>query len=155
PVRYQLARFCEWDEEKPDENHYHLTPRSLAKAKEQGLKVEHLLALLAKHADAGIPPVLVKSLKRWEVNGTEARAETQVVLKVSSPNVLEELRKSKASRFLGEPLGPTSIVIKAGAQSKVMAALAELGLLAEDNTDTSLRANEESEAISSQRRSKS
>jgi hypothetical protein len=133
-VRYQLSRFCDWDEEKPDGYHYHLTPQSLLKAREQGLKVEHLLTLLAKHADAGVPPVLVKALKRWELNGTEAKAETQVILKVSRPEVLEELRKSKAARFLSEPLGPTTIVIKAGAQPKVMAALAELGLLAEDNT---------------------
>jgi hypothetical protein len=133
-ARYQLARFCEWDEEKNDEIRYHITPGSLARAKEQGLKTEHLMVLLSKHAVAGIPPVLVKALKRWEVNGTEARAETQVVLRVSRPEVLKELRKSKAARFLGEPLGPTTVIIKAGAQSRVMAALAELGLLAEDTT---------------------
>jgi hypothetical protein len=133
-ARYQLARFCEWGEEKSDDYNYHLTPSSLNKAKEQGLKVEHLLVLLSKYAGAGIPPVLVKALKRWEVNGPEARAETQVVLRVSRPEVLEELRRSKAARFLGEPLGPTSIIIKAGAQDKVMAALAEIGLLAEDDS---------------------
>ncbi len=133
-VRYQLARFCEWDDEKPDAYRYHVTPRSLSKAQEQGLKVEHLLSLLARHTDAGVPPVLLKALKRWDQNGTEARAESQVILKVSKPEVLEELRKSKAARFLGEPLGPTSVVIKAGAQAKVMAALAELGLMAEDAT---------------------
>ena len=132
-VRYQLARFCEWDDEKPNEYRYHITPQSLSKAKEQGLKVEHLLPLLAKHS-GGIPPVLIKALKRWEVNGTEARAETQVILRVSRPEVLEELRKSKAARFLGEVLSPTAVVIKAGAQSKVMAALTELGFLAEDLT---------------------
>ena len=134
-VRYQLARFCEWDEEKPDEYKYKITPRSLIKAKEQGLKVEQLLVLLAKHSDAGIPPVLVKALKRWEVNGTEARAETQIVLKVSRPEVLEELRKSKAARFLGEPLGPTTVTVKSGAIQKVMDAMTELGLLAEDLTE--------------------
>ena len=139
-VRYQVARFCEWDEEKTDEYKYRITPQSLTKAKEQGLKVEQLLVLLAKHSDAGIPPVLVKALKRWEVNGTEARAETQVVLKVSRPEVLEELRKSKAARFLGEPLGPTTVTVKSGAIQKVMDAMTELGLLAEDNTDMSLRA---------------
>ena len=134
-VRYQVARFCEWDEEKTNEYKYRITPHSLTKAKEQGLKVEQLLVLLAKHSDAGIPPVLVKALKRWEVNGTEARAETQIVLKVSRPEVLEELRKSKAARFLGEPLGPTTVTVKSGAIQKVMDAMTELGLLAEDNTD--------------------
>src|SRR6266545_6022691 len=128
-VRYQLSRFCEWDEEKADEYRYHVTPRSLSKAKEQGLKVEHLLALLAKHTDAGIPPVFIKALKRWEVNGTEARVEPQVVLRVSRPEVLEEMRKSKAAKYLGEILGPTTVVIKSGAIQKVMEALTELGLL--------------------------
>ncbi len=136
-VRYQLARFCEWDDEKQDTYRYHITPQSLSAAQAQGLRVEHLLTLLARHADAGVPPVLLKALKRWDQNGTEARAESQVILKVSKPEVLEELRKSKAARFLGEPLGPTSVVIKAGAQAKVMAALAEMGLMAEDATEQS------------------
>jgi hypothetical protein len=133
-VRYQVARFCEWDTAREDEYRYIVTPSSLKKAVEQGLKVEHLLALLAKYTSAGIPPVLVKALKRWEANGTEARVQTQVVLRVSRPEVLDELRKSKAARFLGEMLGPTTVVIKEGAQSKVLAALAELGLLAENET---------------------
>jgi hypothetical protein len=133
-VRYQVARFCEWDDAREDEYRYIITPSSLKKAAEQGLKVEHLLVLLAKYTSGGIPPVLVKALKRWEATGTEARVQTQVVLRVSRPEVLEELRKSKAARFLGEMLGPTTVVIKDGAQSKVLAALAELGLLAEDET---------------------
>ena len=133
-ARYQIARFCEWEDEKPEEYPYRITASSLTNAGAQGLKVEHLLALLAKYSEAGIPPQLVKTLKRWEVNGTEARVQSQVVLRVSRPEVLEELRKSKAARFLGESLGPTTVVIKDGAQSKVMAALTELGLLAEDES---------------------
>ena len=149
-VRYQVSRFCEWEDgrvakhtlaphasagvetdPKDDVYRYRLSTRSLAKAKEQGLKVEHLLALLSRHSDAGIPPSLSKALKRWEANGTEARVQTQVILKVGKPEVLEELRRSKASKFLGEVLSPTSVVIKGGAVQKVMEALAELGLLTE------------------------
>lgn len=129
-VRYQISRFCEWDESKSDEYKYHLTINSLTKAKEQGLKVEHLLPLLAKYS-GGVPPSLVKALKRWETNGTEARAETQVILRLSKPEVLEELRKSKAGKFLGEVLSPTAVIVKSGAIQKVMEALMELGLLAE------------------------
>jgi hypothetical protein len=132
-VRYQVSRFCEWEEPKKDDYIYRLTPHSLGKAKEQGLKVEHLLPLLAKHS-AGIPPSLIKALKRWEVNGVEARAESQIVLRLSKPEVLEEMRKSKAAKYLGEVLSPTAVVVKGGAIQKVMEALMELGLLAEDST---------------------
>lgn len=138
-VRYQVSRFCEWDQERPDEYHYHVTPKSLAKAKQQRLKVEQLLTLLARYSDAGIPPVLVKAIKRWEVSGVEARAETLTVLRVSRPEILGELRKSRAARFLGDSLGPTTVVIKAGAQSKVLTVLAEMGFLTDSTnnfTDT-------------------
>jgi hypothetical protein len=134
-VRYQIARFCEWDEEKTEEYRYRVTPGSLKKAGEQGLKVGQLLSLLAKNAAAEIPPSFVKALKRWELNGTEARVEVQTVLHLSRPEVLEELRKSKAGRFLGETLGPVTVVVKPGAQSKVLSALVELGLLAENIPD--------------------
>ena len=95
-----------------------------------------LLSLLAKNAASGIPPAFVRALKRWEANGTEARVETQTILRVSRPEVLEELRKSKAGRFLGETLGPVTVIVKPGAQARVLAALAELGLLAESSPDS-------------------
>jgi hypothetical protein len=77
-----------------------------------------------------VPPSLIKALKRWETNGVEARTEVQQVLRVSRPEILKALRASKAARFLGEPLGPTAVIIRGGAEAKVMAALAELGVLA-------------------------
>ncbi len=131
-VRYQIARFCEWEESKANVYPYRVSPASLERAARQGLKVEHLLSLLAKHASGGVPPVLATALKRWEVNGTEARVQRQVILTVSRPEVLEEMRKSKVGRFLGERLGPTAVIVQDGAQSKVLAALTELGLLAEE-----------------------
>jgi XPB/Ssl2-like helicase family protein len=130
-VRYQVSRFCEWEELKDDLYRYRISTNSLAKSREQGLKVEHLLALLSKHSDAGIPPTLVKALKRWEISGTEARVQTQVILKVSKPEVLEEMRRSKAGKFLGEVLSPTTVIVKSGAIQKVMDGLAELGFLTE------------------------
>src|SRR5258706_2080937 len=130
-VRYQISRFCEWREEKSDEFKYQITAQSLKHAKEQGLKAEQLLALLIKHTNNKVPPPLVKALKRWEVHGTEARAETQTVLRLSRPEVLEEMRKSNAAKDLCEMLSPTAVIVKSGALQKVLDALAELGLFAE------------------------
>ena len=130
-VRYQVSRFCEWEEPKKDDYMYRVTTRSLTHAKEQGLKAEQLLSLLVKHTNNKVPPSLVQALKRWEVNGIEARVETQIILRLSRPEVLEEIRKSRAAKFLGEVLSPTAVVVKSGAIQKVMDALVELGLLAE------------------------
>jgi len=127
-----VARFCEWDDGKQGGDfRYRVTPDSLKAAHAQGLKASQLLSLLAKHAAGPIPPAFVKALQRWEVNGTEARLERLVVLRVSRPDVMNELKNSKAGRFLSEPLGPTAAVVKPGAESKILEALAEMGLLAE------------------------
>ena len=106
----------------------------MTQAKEQGLKAEQLLSLLVKYTDGNFPPALVKALKQWDAHGTEARVEKLLVLRVNRPEILEEMRKSKASKFLGEILSPTAVIIKSGAESKVLAALAEMGLLSEIET---------------------
>lgn len=134
-ARYQISRFCEWGGEKNDEYTYSVSAQSLRRAGGQGLKAEQLLAMLVKHTNGSVPPALVKALKRWEQHGAEARVENLLVLRVSRPEVMEEMRSSKAGKFLGELLSPTAVVVKSGAIEKVMAALAELGLLAEVISD--------------------
>jgi hypothetical protein len=130
-VRYQISRFCEWDDEKGDDYLYSVSAKSLMRAGEQGLKAEQLLAMLVKHTNGVVPPAMVKALKRWEQHGAEARVESLLVLRVSRPEVMEEMRSSKAGKFLGELLSPTAVVVKSGAIEKVMEAITELGLLAE------------------------
>jgi hypothetical protein len=127
-ARYQIARFCHWEDPTPHEYRYHLTTASLEHALSQGLQIKHLITLLNKFA-APIPPNILTALKRWEQHGTEIQIAPLVVLRVRSPKTLDALRKSKAARFLGELLGPTAISIKAGAEEKVLATLLELGYL--------------------------
>ncbi len=130
-VRYQVARFCEWRNAGPEEYRYRVTAASLQRARAQGLKVNHLLTLLAKHASSEVPPAFVKAIKRWEHKGCEARLERPLVLRVRTPEILKALRRSKSGRFLAEPLGPNAVIVKAGVQPHLLAALAELGWLVE------------------------
>jgi hypothetical protein len=133
-VRYQVARFSEWEAEQGEEYLYRLTPRSLSRARMQGLKPNHLLGLLQRHAQT-VAPSLVKAIERWERAGVEARLENVLVLRLANPELLQTVRASKAGRFLGEPLGPTAVIVKPGALEKVLAILAELGYLGESEAD--------------------
>ena len=129
-VRYQVARFCDWGELRRGEYYYQLTPGSLQRAEENGLQLKQLLALLEKHA-AQVPPNLVTALERYQEQGKQARMEQVLVLRLTSPEILTALRASKAARFLGDPLGPTTVVVKPGAQEKILSALVEMGYLGE------------------------
>jgi hypothetical protein len=119
-----------WDEETDEGYGYRLTPVSLSRAQQQGLTISHLLALLHRYTEV-VPPSLVKALERWDQHGSEARLEQLVVLRLSSPELLKQVRASRAARFLGDPLGSTAVIVKPGAWEKVLRVLAEMGYLGE------------------------
>jgi hypothetical protein len=129
-ARYLIARFCAWEGEKDGEYRYRITPVSLARARQQGLTSVQLLNLLRRYAQA-LPPSLVKALERWEQRGTEAHLEQLTVLRLATPDLMQAVRASRASRHLGDLLGPTAVIIKTGAAEKVLTILAEMGYLGE------------------------
>ena len=133
-VRYQLARFCAWEGELENIYRYRIMPSSLERARQQGLTMAHLLSLLRRYAQP-VPPSLIKTLERWERKGTEARFQRLVVLRLASPDLLNTLRTSRVARFLGDPLGPTAVIVQPGAVEKVLIFLAELGHLGEVELD--------------------
>ena len=129
-ARYQIAQFCHWDQPTFHEYRYRLTPSSLTQAIDQGLKIQHLQILLARHTQ-NVPPNIIKALSRWDQRGTEARLQSVLILRLGSPELLKALRNSRAARYLGDPLGPTTVIIKPGAGEKVLEVLTEMGLLGE------------------------
>ena len=129
-ARYQVSRFCLWMAETMDDYTYRVTPASLSAAAAQGLKIAHLELLLDKYGEDP-PPSLVKALRQWDQKGGQARIHPAVVLRVETPRILQALRESPAGRFLGDPLGPTTVILNPGAEEKVSAALARLGYLAD------------------------
>lgn len=135
-ARYQTARFCTWENEKDGVYSYRITPASLERARQQGLQITHLLKLLHRYALA-VPPSLVTALERFEKYGSEARMESVMILRLRSPKMLKSLQDSRASRFLGDQLGPTVITVNPGAREQVLSILAELGYLGEGISDES------------------
>jgi hypothetical protein len=129
-ARYQLARFCSWESATSDSYAYRITAASLIRARQQSLRVSHLLTLMRRYA-LTVPPSLGRALERWEEHGSEARLERLLVLRLRSPEMLQALRTSPAARYLGDLLGPTAVIVKPGAAEKVLAVLVEMGYMGE------------------------
>ena len=127
--RYLIARFCEWEGKKRDNYAYILTPTSLAHAMEQGLKIKHLISLLQRYSNTPLPPNTLHALKRWEEHGTQISFKRAIILQVNHPEVLDALLDSSAKRFLGSPLGPTTVTVNPGALERVRATLIQMGYL--------------------------
>ena len=135
-VRYQLARFCDWEGYDPGrgEYKYRISTYGLALARKQGLRVGQLISIM-RHQAKTVPPGLIRALERWEKGENPIRISRLVVLRVKDPATLQVLRSSKAGRFLGEPIGNTAVVVKSGAREKVQAILLEMGYLADVELD--------------------
>jgi hypothetical protein len=133
-ARYQVARFAAWERYAQDSYHYRLTPASLEAARRQGLRLQHLLALLRHYAQA-LPPGLLGALERWEASGSAARLERALILRARDPQLLQALRASPLARYLGEVLGPSAVIVRPGAVEKLVDGLAEMGYLTEVDLD--------------------
>lgn len=128
-LRYQVARFTEWEGLKGTVYRYRLTARSLERGREAGLRPAHVRAVLEALA-GGIPSTLERALERWAARGTEARLERPWVLRVTDPEVLRTLRRDRAvAPLLGPALGPTAVLVEARHREALRRAAARLGLL--------------------------
>ena len=129
-MRYQIARFTTWD--PPTENNYiyRLTPSTLKSAADQGHTLAHIRKVLEAIAGKPLPLALEKSLNRWAEHGIEARLEKETLLRVRSPELLEDLMKKKStSKFISEVLNPTTAVVHGHNWGPLIAAAARLGIL--------------------------
>jgi hypothetical protein len=129
-TRYQVARFCEWHPVKAEAYLYAISPASLSRAEKQGLRVAHLLSLLKKYSEV-IPPNILAALERWEKQGVQSSVAQKTILRLGSPAVLKSLKKSKASRYILEQLGPTVVIIREGSEDKIAEVMVELGFFLE------------------------
>ena len=129
-TRYQVSRFCEWYPVKAEAYLYAISPASLSRAEKQGLRVAHLLSLLMNYAEA-IPPNILAALERWEKQGVQSSVAQKTILRLGSPAVLKSLKKSKASRYILEQIGPTVVIIREGSEDKIAEVLVELGFFLE------------------------
>lgn len=130
-VRYQAARFCTWLPPRKGNYQYQISAAGLSAARQQGLQASQLLTLLQAQVGAALPPNLPQALRRWQQHSAQAQLAPRLVLRVQSAAALKALRASRASRWLGELLGPLAITVKPGAGQQVLQALLEQGYLGE------------------------
>lgn len=133
--RYQVARFCEWLDEHDGQYRYRVTPASLERAASQGLRSMHLVTLLKRAASGQVPSTLIKALERLDKFGVQVSAGMVYILRVATPEMLVELRNSRAGKFIGEGLNPTTAEIKPGGLKDLRHTLAEMGYLGQFDLD--------------------
>ena len=130
-IRYQVSRFCEWNGRSKDGYIYNISPKSLNRSKDQGLKISHFLKLVQSSLTHSFPPKLKHALERWEQNGTQAYFSNVVLLKVSDPEAITQLQTSPVNKFIQAILNPNTAAINPNGMEQIRKTLIELGYLSE------------------------
>ncbi|MDK2979897.1 MAG: hypothetical protein PWQ55_244 [Chloroflexota bacterium] len=130
-LRYQLARFCDWEAEKKGLYGYRISPPALQEALAQGLQVNQLILLINKYARKPLPPNIPQALERWKQHELEARFEQPVLLRVRSAAILDQLMATRSGKGALTRLNETSAIVKSGSVQALKDTLLDLGILAD------------------------
>ena len=131
--RFQVARIATW--EKPGDPYiYRLTANSLQRAAEQGLQTDAIRAFLRRLSGQDtLPGSVQKLLERWQrTGGADVWMTRAIVLRTTAPDVMQAILEApELRRFVGAQLGPTAVLVLAGQERALAAALHKAGLLVE------------------------
>jgi hypothetical protein len=128
--RFQLARVADWAETCDIQYVYRLTPRSLARAREQGIRAPRVLEFLERISGQALPGSLHTALTRWAERGVEARLEPMLILKTQDAATMDALlRVQEIRRAVVDRFAPNCISIRQRDGDAVRAAIVASGLL--------------------------
>lgn len=138
PLRYHLARYCDWEDIRVDGWKLRLTPGSLRLAKRNGLKLSALCAALRRAAGPALPRTVLSAIESWDRNETEAAIYSAVLVSDPDPERISALVDSRdCAPWIVSRLNPTTLAIRTRGVDPVRRKLAELGVLAEVTLDRS------------------
>lgn len=128
--RFQLARFTDWLD-AGDPYVYALSADSIQRAGSQGIKPEHIQAFVKRQlGDKPVPAPIVQLLNNWQGGATaNATLETLIVLRTTSPEVMDGIFKNPAyRRYMGARLGPMACAVRDEQWAEFRAKLGEDGI---------------------------
>jgi hypothetical protein len=114
---------------------YRITPQSLARAREQGVRAAHILSLL-ENLLGSLPAALSSAVRRWESRGTEALIRSERLVVPRSPEAAAKLAElaEKDRGMIARLDGPAYIVPRTAA-ARLRRRLIEQGFLLEEEDE--------------------
>lgn len=127
--RFQLSRVAEWIQ-SGERFLYRLTPRSLGRARRQGIPLARVLKFVEEITEAPAPRPVKKALNRWGIQGVEVSIQDAVLLRLSDEELMNRILDSpRLKKLVDERIGPTAAVIEPQDWPELVVQLEALGLL--------------------------
>lgn len=128
--RFQAARFTTWVA-AGDPYTYKLDAASIQRASEQGINSGHIGSFISRMlGDTPVPQGISRLLDNWRAGpSATVTMESAIILRTTAPETLDRIYDTPAlRRYLGARLGPMAVIVRAGQQDGLRAALGEQGI---------------------------
>lgn len=128
--RFQLARVADWVETSGEQFTYLITARSLARAREQGIRAQRVLEFLEQSSSQPAPAALAKAIARWSERGVETRMEPLMIVKTQDGAMMEALLKiNEIRRAVVDRFAPNCISVRQRDAEAVRSAIVNAGVM--------------------------
>jgi len=126
-LHYQIARFCVWEEIQRKHYKYKISPTAIRRAKTQHISTDQIKMLFQKYAKKPIPRNILVALNRWDKKQSQIHLGKHILIRVASPDILDQIEKSSAKRFISERINATTAVTTPNDIHRLEDALIEMG----------------------------
>jgi hypothetical protein len=134
--RFQLSRVAQCVA-RGKSYRYHLTPRSLNRARQQHIAVDRLVDFLEKTTGQHVPEELQDAIKRAYHGKAVANLQRSWILEVKDPELLT--LPALQPRQGITPLGPRAMLIHTSERGKIIASLIAEGVLPEISQESKIK----------------
>jgi len=128
---YQIARFSKLSRIQKNRYVYQVTPQSLQFAENQGINIKQIMALTSKLAGKSTPPNFTKVLINWQNSHTRVNIQKSLLIRVSSPVILDQLISGGMGEYVTERISPTCAKVRQDSVEKIKMVLLRMGYLAD------------------------
>ena len=130
-LRYQIARFCVWEKIQRKYYRYKISQTAVRRAKAQHISTSQIKMLFQKSAKKPIPRNILVALDRWDKKQSQINLGKHILIRVVSPDILDQIEKSSAKRYIRERLNGTTAVTTPDDIRRLEDALIEMGYFAD------------------------
>lgn len=130
-LHYQIARFCVWEEIQRKHYRYKISPIAIRRAKTQHISIDQIKNLFRKSAKKPIPRNILTALDKWEKKQSQVNLERQTIIRVASPDILDQIENSSAKRYISKRIDATIAVTSPKNIHRLEEAILEMGFFAD------------------------
>ena len=130
-LHYQIARFCVWEKIQPKHYRYKISQTAVRRAKTQHISTGQIKMLFKKSAKKPIPRNILVALDRWDKKQSQINLEKHILIRVVSPDILDQIEESSAKRYIRGRLNETTAVTTPNDIRRLEDMLIEMGYFAD------------------------